>query len=114
LSEIAAGLSEIVLYVVATSSTDSEAALAAAREHLARKLPAFKLPRQYALAAELPRAPPPAKFSATSCAPSCSVHREIEARLPLIFCSVVAQPGSSAPRRGNGTGWGAEGNTHGC
>src|SRR5712692_5303779 len=30
------------------------------------------------------RAPPPAKFSATSCAPSCSVHREIEAPSPLL------------------------------
>ena len=48
------GLSEIVLNVVATSGADGEAALAAAREQLARKLPAFKLPRQYALAAELP------------------------------------------------------------
>jgi 3-hydroxybenzoate/4-hydroxybenzoate---CoA ligase len=55
LSESAAGLSEIVLYVVATSSADGEAALAAAREQLARTLPAFKLPRQYALVAELPR-----------------------------------------------------------
>ena len=55
LSESAAGLSEIVLYVVARSSADSEAALAAAREQLARKLPPFKLPRQYALTAELPR-----------------------------------------------------------
>ena len=49
------GLSEIVLNVVATSGADGEAALAAAREQLARKLPAFKLPRHYALAAELPR-----------------------------------------------------------
>jgi acyl-coenzyme A synthetase/AMP-(fatty) acid ligase len=55
LSESAAGLSEIVLYVVATSGADGEAALATAREQLARRLPAFKLPRQYALAAELPR-----------------------------------------------------------
>jgi 3-hydroxybenzoate/4-hydroxybenzoate---CoA ligase len=55
LSESAAGLSEIVLYVVATSSADGDAAVAAAREQLARKLPASKLPRQYALAAELPR-----------------------------------------------------------
>ena len=55
LSESAAGLSEIVLYVVATSSADAEAALAAAREQLARKLPAFKIPRQYTLAADLPR-----------------------------------------------------------
>jgi acyl-coenzyme A synthetase/AMP-(fatty) acid ligase len=55
LSESAAGLSEIVLYVVASSSADGDAAVAAAREQLARKLPASKLPRQYALAAELPR-----------------------------------------------------------
>jgi acyl-coenzyme A synthetase/AMP-(fatty) acid ligase len=55
LSESAAGLLEIVLYVVATSSADGKAAVAAAREQLARKLPAFKLPRQYALASELPR-----------------------------------------------------------
>lgn len=54
-SESAVGLSEIVLYVVATSSADAEAALAAAREQLARKLPAFKLPRRYLAAAELPR-----------------------------------------------------------
>jgi acyl-coenzyme A synthetase/AMP-(fatty) acid ligase len=54
-SENAAGLSEIVLYVVVTSSADGDAAIAAARDQLARKLPASKLPRQYALAAELPR-----------------------------------------------------------
>jgi acyl-coenzyme A synthetase/AMP-(fatty) acid ligase len=55
LREGAAGLSEIVLYVVATSNADGEAAVAAAREQLTGKLPAFKLPRRYALAAELPR-----------------------------------------------------------
>ena len=55
LSESAAGLSEIVLYIVATSSADGDVALAAAREQLARKLPASKLPRQYVLVAELPR-----------------------------------------------------------
>ena len=55
LSESAAGLSEIVLYVVSTSSADGEAALAAAREHLAHMLPTYKLPRQYVLATELPR-----------------------------------------------------------
>jgi 3-hydroxybenzoate/4-hydroxybenzoate---CoA ligase len=54
-SESAAGLSEIVLYIVAASSADGETAVTAAREQLACKLPAFKLPRQYALAAELPR-----------------------------------------------------------
>jgi benzoate-CoA ligase len=54
-SESAAGLSEIALYVVATSSADGEVAVAAARERLAHRLPAFKLPRHYALAAELPR-----------------------------------------------------------
>jgi acyl-coenzyme A synthetase/AMP-(fatty) acid ligase len=53
--ESAAGLSEIALYVVATSSADGEVAVAAAREQLAHRLPAFKLPRHYALAAELPR-----------------------------------------------------------
>ncbi len=55
LSESAAGLSEIVLYVVATSNVDGEVVVAAAREQLARKLPAFKLPRQYSLVPELPR-----------------------------------------------------------
>jgi acyl-coenzyme A synthetase/AMP-(fatty) acid ligase len=55
LRESASGLSEIVLYVVATSNADGEAAVAAAREQLMHKLPAFKLPRRYALAAELPR-----------------------------------------------------------
>jgi acyl-coenzyme A synthetase/AMP-(fatty) acid ligase len=55
LREGAASLSEIVLYIVAASSADGEAAVAAAHEQLARKLPAFKLPRRYALAAELPR-----------------------------------------------------------
>jgi acyl-coenzyme A synthetase/AMP-(fatty) acid ligase len=55
LREGAAGLSEIVLYIVATSSAEGEAAIAAARAQLTRNLPAFKLPRQYALAAELPR-----------------------------------------------------------
>jgi 3-hydroxybenzoate/4-hydroxybenzoate---CoA ligase len=55
LTESAAGLSEIVLYVVARSRADGDAAIAAAREQLARKLPPSKLPRQYALAAELPR-----------------------------------------------------------
>jgi benzoate-CoA ligase len=55
LREGAAGLSEIVLYVVATSNADGDAAVAAAREQLTRRLPAFKLPRRYALAAELPR-----------------------------------------------------------
>lgn len=55
LREGAASLSEIVLYIVAASSADGEAVVAAAHEQLARKLPAFKLPRRYALAAELPR-----------------------------------------------------------
>lgn len=55
LSESAAGLSEIVLYIVATSSADGDHVLAAAREQLARKLPGSKLPRQYVLTAELPR-----------------------------------------------------------
>jgi acyl-coenzyme A synthetase/AMP-(fatty) acid ligase len=54
-SESAAGLSEIVLYIVAASSADGEVALAAARDQLVRKLPSSKLPRQYVLAAELPR-----------------------------------------------------------
>jgi hypothetical protein len=39
----------IALYIVATSSAEGEAAIAAAREQLTRKLPAFKLPRRYAL-----------------------------------------------------------------
>jgi 3-hydroxybenzoate/4-hydroxybenzoate---CoA ligase len=55
LREGAAGLSEIVLILVATSSAEGEAAIAAARAQLMRNLPAFKLPRRYALAAELPR-----------------------------------------------------------
>jgi acyl-coenzyme A synthetase/AMP-(fatty) acid ligase len=55
LREGAAGLLEIVLYIVATSNAEGGAAIAAAREQLTRKLPAFKLPRRYALAAELPR-----------------------------------------------------------
>ena len=53
--ESAAGLSEIVLYVVPAPGADGEAALVAAREQLARSLPTFKLPRQYALLPELPR-----------------------------------------------------------
>jgi benzoate-CoA ligase len=53
--ESAAGLSEIVLYIVPAPGADGEAALVAAREQLARSLPPFKLPRQYALLAELPR-----------------------------------------------------------
>jgi len=57
LREGAAGLSEIVLYIVATSSAEGGAAIAAARAQLTRNLPAFKLPRQYALAAQLPRTP---------------------------------------------------------
>jgi acyl-coenzyme A synthetase/AMP-(fatty) acid ligase len=57
LREGAAGLSEIVLYIVATSGAEGGAAIAAAREQVTRKLPAFKLPRRYALAAELPRTP---------------------------------------------------------
>jgi 3-hydroxybenzoate/4-hydroxybenzoate---CoA ligase len=55
LSESAAGLSEIVLYIVATSRADGDLAVAAAREQLARKLPGSKLPRRYVLVAELPR-----------------------------------------------------------
>src|SRR4029077_15599551 len=57
LKEGAAGLSEIVLYIVATSSAEGRAAIAAARAQLTRNLPAFKLPRQYALASQLPRTP---------------------------------------------------------
>ena len=57
LREGAAGLSEIVLYIVATSSAEGGAAIAAARAQLTRNLPAFKLPRQYALAVQLPRTP---------------------------------------------------------
>ena len=57
LREGSAGLSEIVLYIVATSSAEGGAAIAAARAQLTRNLPAFKLPRQYALAAQLPRTP---------------------------------------------------------
>jgi acyl-coenzyme A synthetase/AMP-(fatty) acid ligase len=53
--ESAAGLSEIVLYVVPAPGADGEVALATARDQLARCLPPFKLPRQYALVPELPR-----------------------------------------------------------
>jgi acyl-coenzyme A synthetase/AMP-(fatty) acid ligase len=55
LREGAAGLSEIVLYIVATSGAEGGAAIAAARAQLTGNLPAFKLPRKYALVAELPR-----------------------------------------------------------
>ena len=53
--ESAAGLSEIVLYIVPAPDADAQAVLAAVREQLAQSLPPFKLPRQYALLAELPR-----------------------------------------------------------
>jgi acyl-coenzyme A synthetase/AMP-(fatty) acid ligase len=55
LTENPAGLSEILLCLVATAGTDGDAAIAAAREQLARNLPASKLPRRYALVTELPR-----------------------------------------------------------
>lgn len=55
LSESDAGLSQIVLYIVAARPANGEAAIAAAREQLEQKLPAFKRPRRFELLAELPR-----------------------------------------------------------
>jgi acyl-coenzyme A synthetase/AMP-(fatty) acid ligase len=54
-SESDAGLSQIILYLVAARPDDGEAAIAAARAQLARALPAFKRPRRFELVAELPR-----------------------------------------------------------
>jgi acyl-coenzyme A synthetase/AMP-(fatty) acid ligase len=55
LTQSFAGLSEILLYVVPAAGTEGNAAIAAAREQLTRTLPSSKLPRRYALVAELPR-----------------------------------------------------------
>jgi len=54
-AESAAGLSEIVLYIVVTPGAAGESTISEARDRLSRRLPAFKLPRRYAIVAELPR-----------------------------------------------------------
>jgi acyl-coenzyme A synthetase/AMP-(fatty) acid ligase len=89
-------LSEIVLNVVATSGADGEAALAAAREQLARKLPAFKLPRQYALAAGLPRTAT-GKVQRPQVARRAA-DREIEALPPFFSTLWEAHPPHREPR----------------
>jgi benzoate-CoA ligase len=49
------GLAEIVLYVVPTTGADGAAAVAAARERVARALPRYKQPRRFEAVADLPR-----------------------------------------------------------
>jgi acyl-coenzyme A synthetase/AMP-(fatty) acid ligase len=54
-SENAAGLPEIVLYLVAAAATADGDLIQRARDHLTRVLPPFKRPRQFVMVPELPR-----------------------------------------------------------
>jgi acyl-coenzyme A synthetase/AMP-(fatty) acid ligase len=54
-SENAAGLPEIVLYLVAEPGISDANIIERARDHLARVLPPFKRPRQFVVVSELPR-----------------------------------------------------------
>ena len=80
--ESAAGLSEIVLYVVPAPGADGEVALAAAREQLARSLPPFKLPRNTRCSPSC-RALQPAKSGATCCAMKPVSHLRAAWRAPV-------------------------------
>ena len=55
LGENQIGLAEIVLFIVAASGTDKDAAIMAARERLAEALPNYKRPRRFEVVADLPR-----------------------------------------------------------
>ena len=55
LTENAAGLPEIVLYLVAAPAYAEPEMIQAARDHLNRVLPPFKRPRQFVAVQELPR-----------------------------------------------------------
>jgi 4-hydroxybenzoate-CoA ligase len=53
--ENAAGLPEIVLYLVAASGEGESELTERVRQHLTRVLPPFKRPRQFAVVPQLPR-----------------------------------------------------------
>ena len=55
LGENQIGLAEIVLFIVAASGTDKDAAIMAARERLAEVLPNYKRPRRFEVVVDLPR-----------------------------------------------------------
>jgi benzoate-CoA ligase len=54
-SENAAGLPEIVLYLVGEAATSEADVIERGRDHLTRVLPPFKRPRQFRMISELPR-----------------------------------------------------------